>query len=138
MNDELLLVRDLMSEDIVALTPSDDMALLADILTIPAVRQVLVVEPNGRFVGLVDKADLDVGSWGEGMSPGVRREILLNHTIAEIMRRSVPGVAPNTPLGKLSMPMLDNAFDCVPVVEDGMLVGVITKAQFTRYLAKAA
>jgi CBS domain-containing protein len=32
--------------------------------------------------------------------------------------------------------MLDNKYGCLPVVEEGLLAGILTEADFVRYLAE--
>lgn len=49
-------------------------------------------------------------------------------TVAEIMRSDVPTVAPDATIGAVAQLMTETGTPGVPVVEDGVIVGIVTEA----------
>ena len=49
-------------------------------------------------------------------------------TVAEIMRRSVPTVAPEDTIGTVARKLVENGISGIPVVSDGVMHGIITES----------
>ena len=49
-------------------------------------------------------------------------------TVADLMRREVPTVPPEAPLGTVARLMVEHGLPGVPVVADGEIVGIVTEA----------
>jgi predicted transcriptional regulator len=56
-------------------------------------------------------------------------------TVETIMIPDVETIEPDRPVADAAQIMLDNKYGCLPVVDDGRLVGIITEADFARCLA---
>lgn len=78
----------------------------------------LVVLTEGRVVGLVSRQDLS------GPSGGAHRR--MGRRVADLMRHEVPTVTPATDVRRAAAQMRRHQVGCLPVVERGRLVGVIT------------
>jgi acetoin utilization protein AcuB len=88
----------------------------------------LVVLEEGRVVGLVSKEDLS------GPAGGAHRR--MGRRVADLMRRGVPTVSPETDLRRAVTRMRRNAVACLPVVERGRLVGAVTVSDLLTLLER--
>jgi len=88
----------------------------------------LVVLKAGRVVGLVSKDDLSGPAGGSHRRMGRR--------VADLMRREVPTVSPETDLRRAVTRMRRNALACLPVVQRGRLVGAVTVSDLLTLLER--
>ncbi len=88
----------------------------------------LVVVTDGRVVGLVSRQDLS------GPSGGAHRR--MGRRVADLMRHEVPTISPGTDLRRAAAQMRRHRVGCLPVVERGRLVGVITVSDLLTLLER--
>ena len=88
----------------------------------------LVVLKAGRVVGLVSKDDLSGPAGGSHRRMGRR--------VADLMRREVPTVSPETDLRRAVTRMRRSAVVCLPVVDRGRLVGAVTVSDLLTLLER--
>lgn len=133
-----LTVRDLMTADVVAVQPDDPLAALRDLMWEHNVRHMPVVDGDGELVGLVSQRDLlrnalvdqpDVPTY-------VEEAVLERLTAGDVMTTYVERVAPDADLREAAQTMLDNKYGCLPVTLGRRLVGILTEADFVRFLAR--
>jgi CBS domain-containing protein len=117
-------VADLMSRDVVTLEEDDDLGLAESILGLGRIRH-LPVARGETLLGLVTHRDL-VRALAETKGEKGRKA-------SEIMRRDVRTVTPTTRLREAAELMLKHKLGCVPVLEDGKLVGILTEADLVRF-----
>jgi CBS domain-containing membrane protein len=133
-----LLVQDLMTRNVFTLKPDDDLTTLYDLMDAEHIRHIPVVdEEEEELVGLVTHRDLlRTALSGKSELPmSLQRDILRTMTVETIMIPDVETIEPDRPIADAAQVMLDNKYGCLPVVEDGRLVGIITEADFARCLA---
>ncbi len=115
-------VSDLMTSQLRCLRETDSLADAVAAMQELFVRHIPVVDENGRLSGLVTQRDL----------------LALEHKkdpvtpLRDIMRSGVATVAPDTPLRNAAETMIYNKYGCLPVVQDGELVGIITETDFLK------
>jgi CBS domain-containing membrane protein len=128
------LVRELMTERVFTLRPSDSLATLEDLMDARRVRHVPIVDREGDLIGLVSHRDLARGALGglEDVPISVERDILRGRRVREIMTTEPETVDPDTPLAEAASMLLENKIGCLPVVEGAHLVGILTEADFVR------
>lgn len=126
-------VRDLMSTRLVTLNVHADLDLAEGLMSIMRVRHLPVVEGD-RLVGLVTHRDLLRASLSSLAAHDPEEEDALKIAIPvrEIMHTEVRTIAPDADLREAIRIMERHKFGCLPVVEDGQLVGIITEADFLR------
>jgi CBS domain-containing membrane protein len=133
-----LRVRDLMTSEPVALRPEDDLTALYDLLDTKHVRHVPVVDEDGDLVGLVTHRDLLRCALAEELDLplSLQRDMLTSKTVGEIMTAEPETVEAETDIRLAAQTMFENKYGCLPVVEGARLVGILTEADFVRYLAE--
>jgi len=133
-----LTVGDLMTSDIVAVRPSDHLGLLRDLLWEHKIRHMPVVDADGDLVGLVSQRDLLRNALVDqsDVPEYVEDAVLGRLTANDVMTTYVERVSPDTDLRVAAHTMLENKYGCLPVTVGDRLVGILTEADFVRFLAR--
>ncbi|WP_428563941.1 MAG: CBS domain-containing protein [Solidesulfovibrio sp. DCME] len=115
-------VADLMTSQLRCLRETDSLAEAMAAMQELFIRHIPVVDEAGQLVGLVTQRDLlSLEHKKEPVTP-----------LRDVMRTGLVTVAPDTPLRTAAETMIYNKFGCLPVVEDGELVGIITETDFLK------
>ena len=67
-----------------------------------------------------------------------QRDIMRSVLVDEVMVRGIATVDVDTDIREVAELMLDNKFGCVPVVEGDRLVGILTEADFVKFVISEA
>lgn len=134
-----LRVRDLMTPDVHVVHPGDPIARVEDLMSGKHIRHVPVVDDEGRLVGLVSERDLlrRASGFGSAAPLSVRLDLSAAVKVNEVMTRDVETVEADQDVAVAAAAMLENKYGCLPVLEQGALVGILTEADFVRYVAEA-
>jgi CBS domain-containing membrane protein len=129
---EGLLVRDLMTADVTTLERNDKLSLADDIMRLGRIRHLPVVDENGQLAGIVTQRDLFRGALAKALGYGERaqRQLMDTLVVKEVMNSEVISTTPDTPLAEAARVLLERKIGCLPVVEGGRLVGIITEGDF--------
>ncbi len=141
----MLTVRDVMSETVTTVTPETPLKDVARLLIRLGVAGFPVVEGE-RVVGVVSEADLLVKEQGEAALPHRRGARILGESKAATtgrakLRATTAGGAMTTPaitigpdatVADAAAVMVDRGVNRLPVVVDGALVGIVTRADLVR------
>jgi CBS domain-containing membrane protein len=135
-----LRVRDLMTPDVHVVRPDDSLATLRDVMNEKNVRHVPVVDDDGHLVGLVSERDMLRRAAGlEGDLPlSFGAEVAAAMKVREVMTWPVETIEADEEAATAASVMLDNKYGCLPVLEQGMLAGILTEADFVRHVAEGA
>jgi len=135
-----LLVKDLMTRDVVTLEADENLLLADDVMRLGRIRHLPVVE-RGELVGLVSHRDILRSSVSSiaGLSHSEDATIKRAIPVREVMRRDVLTVTADTSALDACRLILERKLGCLPVVDGGKrLVGILTEADFVdlarRYL----
>ncbi|WP_410659356.1 HPP family protein [Amycolatopsis sp. lyj-112] len=119
----------------------------AEIMTSPAVatssatpaRDAVAVLVDHGFAGLpvVDAEGGVVGTFTEFDALRGAKERGNGTTVGDLMTSPVEVVVPGTDVTEISSRMLTGRLRCLPVVEDGVLVGVVSRRDLLRPLVRA-
>lgn len=112
-----------MTTDLFTMRPDDLVDLAASVMDWRHIRHVPVVDEQGRLVGLLSHRTL-LRLLARGLSDG---EPI---AIRQIMKVDPVTVAPSTPTLEAIELMRTHKVGCLPVVEDGALVGIVTAQDF--------
>ena len=126
-------VEELMTTDLVTLTEDETLAHAKRCMERGRIRHLPVL--RGReLVGLVTHRDVLSASFSflGDVDQAEQRRVLVSVPIKEVMHRDVRCVTPDTPVTDAAKILLGNKFGCLPVVDNGRLVGIVTEADFLR------
>jgi CBS domain-containing protein len=87
------------------------------------IRRLPVVDESGRLIGIVAERDVLFATL---------RFLQSRVDVAEVMTRAVLTVAPEMPLQRAALTMLENKVGGLPVVDGDRLVGIITESDIFR------
>ena len=127
--------REIMMGSPVTLKPDDSLDLANDIISLGRIRHVPIVDAN-RLVGIVTERDLIGAAAAQifGLKNKSKSALLKTIKIKEVMKKRVITVAPDTAIKDVARLMADKKIGCVPVVKDGMVVGLLTTTDILRYV----
>ncbi|UJR83951.1 CBS domain-containing protein [Sandaracinus amylolyticus] len=117
-----------MTTDIFTVQADDAVELVADLMGWERIRHVPVEDGKGRLVGLVSYRAV-LRYFNEREKEGVRADSA-STPVSDIMRRDVITVTPDTPTLEAIALMRRYRIGCLPVVQDGHLVAVLSEEDF--------
>jgi CBS domain-containing protein len=129
-------VRDIMSDQVVTISSDDSLSTVEDIMTLGRVRHMPVVR-GGQLVGVVSERDLLRASLSNLSEFGSeqRRAFLQVVEIKRVMSSPPIVIDPEASVEDAALVMAERKIGCLPVVEGGRLVGMLTETDVLRYFA---
>ncbi|SDB47012.1 CBS domain-containing membrane protein [Desulfonatronum thiosulfatophilum] len=130
----MLKVKDLMTKQVISLQEHDNVQTARSIMNLGRIRHIPIVDKQGDFAGLLTHRDLLAVTISKlaDIEAEVQDEIDASIPIHEIMRRDVTAIDPEMDLREAAEILLQHKYGCLPVVEDKMLVGILTEADFLK------
>lgn len=138
-------VSDVMTRGAISVSPQTPLRDVARLLTDQRISGVPVVDADGRCVGVVSEADLLAKQLSRPLSRRLPLEWLLGEshdpeelrrraatTAAEAMTSPAVTIADDRPLREAAALMVDRGINRLPVVADGRLVGMLSRADLVR------
>lgn len=126
-----LRVEQYMTTDIFSVHPDEPVDLCANLMEWERIRHVPVEDTEHRLIGLVSYRSvlrlLSSSTFGRDTEPVA---------VAEIMKRDPISVSPQTPTLEAISIMRRYRIGCLPVVQDGRLVGILTEENFMNIAAE--
>jgi CBS domain-containing protein len=124
----------LMTRHVTTLDRNDTMDIAAEIMAAGRLRHLPVID-GGRVVGVVSERDLFRPGLARALGYGskARRTLLRSLSVKEIMTEPAVTLAPEAPVREAAQLMLERRIGCVPVVEAGALVGLVTESDLLRH-----
>jgi len=144
---------DVMTTNVITVDPNTSVQALATLLSERGISGVPVVEADGRLVGVVTEGDLlhrtETGTerrterrrarWLDtiGSDQEAARDYVKAHgrSVREVMTREVISVTDTTELADIATLLETKRIKRVPVLRDGRLVGIVSRANLVRALA---
>lgn len=123
-------VRDVMTTHVKTVHASHSMPLVASIMELEHIRHVPVIDDDQRVVGLITHRDilaaqLTASAAAVPTDGPVSLDLAL--PVSRIMRTEVWTIQSNALAASAARLLRDHRFGCLPVVDDGKLVGIITE-----------
>jgi CBS domain-containing protein len=146
---------DVMTTEVITVDPDTSVQALAGVLSERGISGVPAVDSENRLVGIVSEGDLlhrvETGTerlkgprrawWLDTIAAdqALARDYVKSHgrTVKDVMTPDVISVADTTELAKIAMLLETKRIKRVPVVRDGKLVGIVSRANLVRALAAA-
>jgi len=140
---------DVMVTKVITVGPDACVQDVAHILLTNRISAVPVIDANGKLLGIVSEGDLmcraEAGTgrrrpWWLAALIGreaFAAEYVKEHSrkVTDVMTRSVITAKPNTPLRDIANLLEKNGIKRVPIVEDGKVVGIVSRANLLQALA---
>jgi CBS domain-containing membrane protein len=129
-------VGDLMSKEVVTLGESDVLVSAEELMGLRRFRHLPVVDKQGGLVGILTRRDILAASLPGDTATRVQK---LVHSatvkVSEIMHRQVESVSVSSDLAAAARLMASKKIGCLPVTDEGKVVGILTEADFVRMAA---
>jgi WS/DGAT/MGAT family acyltransferase len=129
-------VGDLMTRQLLAISPQDSFADAWQIMREARIRHLPVVDRELRLIGLVTHRDLVGHAPSDLAEPREDERVaaLASVHVGDIMETHLSTSSPDEPLVDAAQRMLQGKIGCLPVVAGGgRLVGIITESDFVRW-----
>ncbi len=120
----MVTAKDIMTKRVVTVSPCTSVKELSEILAKKRISGVPVVDEQKRVVGIVTEADILA-------KPGAK-------TVEEIMTKRVISVTPDTPVEEIAKLLAKKKIKRVPVIAEGKLVGIVSRADIVKAYAGGA
>ena len=150
----MLSVKDIMTRDVIAVSPEMDIAHAARLLLEKSINGVPVVDGTGKLVGILCQSDLVAQqkkfpiptffTFLDGFIPMTSMKHLEKEvqkitaiTVADAMSPNPVTVRPEASIEEVGTIMVDRNFHTLPVVDKGKLVGIVGKEDVLRTLMPA-
>ncbi len=129
-------VRDIMQTSFVTVSAGDTLSTVEDIMTLGGVRHMPVVR-GGVLVGVVSERDLLRASLSNltGFRQEERRAFLQVVEITRVMSTPPIVIFPEAEIEQAARLLAEKSIGCLPVVEEGELVGLLTETDVLRCIA---
>lgn len=127
------LVRDIMTPVVEILQIGDSLDLATRLMKAGRIRHLPVVDGQQRLVGLITHRKL-LSAWlGHGDPAHERpRDVAREIPVEMVMETDVITTWPDAPITEVAGLMETRKIGCVPVLDEGKVVGIVTEADFVK------
>ena len=128
-----------MTGDPTTLKRNDKLTLADDIMRMGRVRHLPVLDDDGQsLAGIVTQRDLFRDALAQALGYGrhAQRKILDTLAVKDVMATDVVTIKPDAPLVEAAKLLTERKIGCLPVVENGRLVGILTEGDFVALIAR--
>lgn len=119
-----LTAKDIMTKRLVTVSPCASVKELNEVLAKKRISGVPVVDEQKRVVGIATEADVLA-------KPGAK-------TVEELMTKQVVSITPDTPLDEIANLLAKKKIKRVPVIAEGKLMGIVSRADIVKAYASGA
>jgi CBS domain-containing protein len=142
-------IDEIMTRDVIAVAPEAPIHKAARLMVNHSVSGLPVVDGRGKIVGIVSEGDLIVRQkprermpwwklfFAEGEQLARDYQKRAGMTVAEVMTRSVISVGPELSVDAVALVLDKHRVRRVPVVSNGVLVGIVSRGDLIKALATA-
>jgi len=132
-------VRELMTGAPITVAPDTPMLDARHLMMKKRIRHLLVME-NGELAGIVTDRDirLNLPSQATSLSVWEVNHLLTKLTVGKVMTASVITVGPDRQARDAAQLMLDHKIGALPVVDGGLLIGIVTETDLLRAFVRSA
>ncbi len=129
-----MLVKDRMTRDPIVIRTDTSLKEALDMVRSNPFRHLPVLDEEDKLVGIVTEKSLVYASPTSSTTLSVFEvDYILSRTkIGQIIQGDVVTVAPDLPVEEAARVMIDHRIGCLPVVEDGKLVGIVSDTDIFR------
>jgi CBS domain-containing protein len=114
-----------MTSEVFTVGADESIAALQDLMRRKRIRHVPVVDDKGAVLGVVSEHDVLEQSFFQE-----------DDKVTDIMAWNVPTIDADDDVATAAKIMVDNKCGCLPVVEEGVLAGILTGADVVKSVAR--
>lgn len=149
MAESTVRIADVMTRDVVSVTPDTPLKDVAAVLVDRGISGLPVCDGDGTVVGVLSEADLLVKQGGSPERSGGLFTWLVDaaaapdlaklraHSAGDAMTAPAVTVEADGPVSEAARTMVSLGVNRLPVVEDGRLVGIVTRADLVRLFTRS-
>jgi CBS domain-containing membrane protein len=102
------------------------------------IRHIVVLDEDGSLAGVLSQRDLFLGGLLKALGYGThaKTKALEMLVVKEAMVADAVTTTPDTSLSEAAATMLARHIGCLPVVEGGKVVGIVTESDFVAQFAR--
>ena len=126
----MIKVEDMMTRNPHTLLRSNQLLDAKHIMEALDIRHVPIVDANRHLLGIVSQRDLLAAQESSLQAIPENQSFTLSTSLYEVMRTNVITVTPKAGLKETAKYMQKHKVGCLPVVDNGYLVGIITNSDF--------
>ena len=119
-----MIARDIMTRKVCTIQPEASAQEAAQLLDQMRISGLPVVDGDGKIIGIITEADIISKVDREGLH------------VADIMSHEVIFVSEETSVSEIAMMLTERKIKRVPVVNDGKLVGIVSRADIVHAVAQ--
>jgi CBS domain-containing protein len=116
-------ISELMTPKVISVSPDDPLSVAREHFRANNIHHLLVIE-RGRVVGVISVREV-IGKPADA-------------TVGSVMARNVMTVGPDTSTRDVATAMIGRGHGCVPIVDCGRIVGIVTTTDLLRVLSRGA
>jgi CBS domain-containing protein len=128
-------VKDLMATNVSTLGRNDTLDLADHVMALERIRHLPVLDER-RVVGVVSQRDLFRSALAVALGYGERAQATLLKTlmVKEVMSEPAITISPEATIKEAARLMIESKIGCLPVIEAGRLVGIVTETDILRHV----
>jgi len=134
----MLKVRDVMTREVRTVLRNDQLGVADKLMKDERIRHLPVIDEDGNVCAVVSQRDLFRGALLRALGYGSRAEetVLRQVVVKEAMSAELLTTTPGTPVAEAARVMIERRVGCLPVLDAGKLVGIVTETDFVRLVAE--
>ena len=127
-----------MTHEVATLERNDKLSIADNVMKLGRIRHMPVLDEDGQLAGMVSQRDLFRGALLRALGYGSHAEKKMLDTVLvkEVMVTDLVMTSPKVSLLEAAHLMLERKIGCLPVLEDGKLVGILTEGDFVALAAR--
>lgn len=128
-----------MTQPVKTVGPTSPLREVIQLMETHNIRHVAVVEDGGHLLGLISHRDVLRSQEGSLSGTPSAEQTQMNRWIEArwVMTKALRTVHPDTPALEAALALRSHAYGCVPVIEHGKLVGILTDSDFVDFAIQA-
>jgi CBS domain-containing protein len=133
-------VSDIMTRELITLNRNDSLTTADDVMRLGRIRHIIVVDDDGALAGVLSQRDLFLGGLLRALGYGshAKAQALSTMFVKDAMNADPITTTSTTSLADAAAVMLKNKIGCLPVLERGKLIGIVTESDFVAHVAQSA
>ncbi|RKY36539.1 MAG: hypothetical protein DRP78_03390 [Candidatus Omnitrophota bacterium] len=119
-------IEEIMTKDVLAVNPDAQISIAVKIFVIRKITGLPVIDANRNLLGIITEKDL--------MHLLIKNEKNEEKIVADFMTKDVKYFAPEDNVIDVCTVLLENPFRTIPIVNDGKLVGIVSRSDMIKLL----